>query len=328
MEFRTKIDLPEPGDGFSYTDRIMLLGSCFAENIGMRLEADKFQTDINPFGTLYNPASVASAVRRLLHPIPYRREDVFEHGEMFHSFAHHSRFSAETAAGCLERINGRLKSSARNFSRLSRLVVTFGTAGIYILKSSGKVVANCHKLPDWMFERRRLSVEEIVDDWQTLLLSVWEQVPRLKVLFTVSPIRHWKDGAHDNQLSKSTLLLAVDRLQRLFPGQVAYFPAYEIMMDELRDYRFYGEDMIHPSSLAVDYIWERFSDGMLSAFARAARSEWQPLKKAIAHKPFHPEGENYRLFLKQTLVKLVQFSAKYPTFDVAEEITQFRSGLK
>jgi hypothetical protein len=328
MELRTKIDKPEANIDFSYSAPILLLGSCFAESIGEKLRDDRFKTDINPFGVLYNPSSVASAVRRLLSPEPFREEHLFGHAGMYHSFSHHSRFSAATVQECLEGINGRLASSSDGFRRLSRLVVTFGTAYVYRLKASGEVAANCHKLPDRFFERSRLSVDEITDEWRSLLLSVWEQVPQLKVLFTVSPVRHWKDGAHGNQLSKSILLLAIDRLQAEFPGRTAYFPAYEIVMDELRDYRFYAEDMFHPSPLAVDYIWECFSGTLLSASAKAIQAEWQSLKRAIDHKPFHPESEGYRNFLAQTLLKLEQLKAKYPTFDLTEEIGQFRSGLK
>ena len=264
MILTTTIDIPKGPFGFGYEEPIMLMGSCFAENIGERLSDNQFKTDLNPFGTLYNPASVASALKRLLHPVPFTTTDLFQQDGVYHSFAHHSRFSSTSEADCLEQINNRLNDSATFLTKASRLIITFGTAYVYQLKSSGEVVTNCHKLPEKLFERSMLSVETITEEWQILLQQLWQHNPLLKVLFTVSPIRHWKDGAHGNQLSKATLLLAIDQLQQRFPKQIHYFPAYELMMDELRDYRFYADDMLHPSPLATDYIWERFKESLLT----------------------------------------------------------------
>ena len=207
-----------------------MMGSCFAENIGRKLEENKFSVDINPFGTLYNPASVAEGLRMLLRPEYFTPGDLFQHEGIYHSFTHHSRFSAPSEEECLGHINSRLSESSDFLRKATRLVITLGTAFVYRLKSDGRIVSNCHKLPEKMFDRQLLTVGEIVAEWKGLLLSLWEQNPELKILFTVSPIRHWKDGAHGNQLSKATLLLAIDALQKEFPEHTAYFPAYEIMM--------------------------------------------------------------------------------------------------
>ncbi|WP_195373140.1 MULTISPECIES: GSCFA domain-containing protein [Parabacteroides] len=327
MELYTYIHIPRAPFRFSCTERMLLLGSCFAENIGTRLAGNKFNVDINPFGTLYNPASIAAALRRLLHPERFTADDLLQHEGVYHSFSHHSRFSSTSETECLRNINDRLEASANEFRKTTYLVVTLGTAYVYRLKSSGEVVANCHKLPEKMFDRSMLTVGKIIAEWKELLLSLWEQNPDLKILFTVSPIRHWKDGAHGNQLSKATLLLSVDELQAAYPERIAYFPAYEIMMDELRDYRFYATDMLHPSELAIDYIWQRFTENFLSDETKGILKEWAEIQKAINHRPFQPESDAYKRFISQTLLKMERINEKFPSFDLTKEMEIIKSKL-
>ena len=327
MELYTCVHIPKAPFRFSCTERMLLLGSCFAENIGERLAGNKFNVDINPFGTLYNPASIAAALRMLLHPERFTARDLLQHEGVYHSFAHHSRFSSTSDTECLGNINGRLFASSGEFRSTAYLVVTLGTAYVYRLKSSGEVVANCHKLPEKMFDRSMLTVKEIVSEWKELLLSLWEQNPELKILFTVSPIRHWKDGAHGNQISKATLLLAVDELQTAYPERIAYFPAYEIMMDELRDYRFYATDMLHPSELAIDYIWQCFTGNFLSDETKGILKEWAEIQKAINHRPFQPESDAYKRFISQTLLKMERINEKFPSFDLTKEMEIIKSKL-
>ncbi|MDR1555679.1 MAG: GSCFA domain-containing protein [Tannerellaceae bacterium] len=325
MEFKTSVSIPEAGFRFSYHDSMMLMGSCFAETIGSKLSGHKFRVDVNPFGTLYNPVSIALSLRKLMHPEPFTASDLFEYEGLYHSFAHHSRFSSPSAAEALGRMNEQLALSAGHQRKATRLILTFGTAYVYRLKSNGQPVSNCHKLPEKMFEREMLSVDALAEEWRELLLSLWEENPALRVLFTLSPIRHWKDGAHANQLSKARLLLAIHELQSLFPERVAYFPAYEIMMDELRDYRFYADDMLHPSSLAIDYIWERFCRHCLTSESQSLLNEWAHIRKAIRHQAFHPGSESHRQFILQTLLKAERLSEKFPFFDLSEEIKLLRS---
>ena len=327
MELYTYIHIPKPLFRLSCTEQMLLLGSCFAENVGARLAGNKFKVDINPFGTLYNPASIAAALRMLLHPERFTSEDLLKQDGVFHSFVHHSRFSSTSETECLENINDRLFASARKLHKTASLVVTLGTAYVYQLKSSGKIVANCHKLPEKMFDRSMLTVTEIVSEWNNLLLSLWEQNPELKILFTISPVRHWKDGAHGNQLSKATLLLAVDELQATYPERITYFPAYEIMMDELRDYRFYATDMLHPSELAIDYIWQRFTENYLSDETKGILKEWTEIQKAINHRPFQPESDAYKRFISQTLLKMERINEKFPSFDLTKEMEIIKSKL-
>ena len=223
MEFYTHITIPKTPFTFSYTVQTVLLGSCFAENIGKKLEGNKFKTDLNPFGTLYNPSSIAEAIRMLLQPEQFTGDDLFQHEGIYHSFSHHSRFSSPSETECLANINRRLFSSADTILKAQRMILTFGTAWVYKLKSSGKVVSNCHRLPEKMFDRQLLTVGEIVAEWKSLLLSLWKQNPELKILFTVSPIRHWKDGAHGNQLSKATPA-SHRRSAKGIPGTHRLFP--------------------------------------------------------------------------------------------------------
>ncbi|MDR1369655.1 MAG: GSCFA domain-containing protein [Dysgonamonadaceae bacterium] len=306
MDFRTKITIPAFDFSIDHSDKIMMMGSCFAENIATSLLNSGFQTDSNPFGTVYNPQSLASGIRELLSGKKYADSDLFFHRGLFHSFSHHSRFSDISEESCLKNINTSLETSAGFLKNATIFIITFGTACVYTLESTGKTVNNCHKLPDNRFIRKRLSVADIVTDWELLLKDIKAYNPDLKLLFTVSPIRHWKDGAHENQLSKSTLLLAIDELVRQ-NNFCCYFPSYEILMDELRDYRFYAEDMLHPSPVAIDYLYERFSEAFFSTLTRSKIHEWENIQKALNHKPFNPDSEEYKEFTQKTEQKIKDF---------------------
>ena len=327
MNFRTQVEMPVKGGEIFHSDRIMLWGSCFTENIGNLLKENKFQCDVNPFGTLYNPLSIAKALHQVMEGKQYQSSDLFEAGGLWHSWMHHSVFSVSDKEACLDGINARMNESNSFLKECNWLIITWGTAYVYALKENGEVVGNCHKQPDKIFERRRLSVNEIVCEW-TLLLEKLKQVnPDLKVVLTVSPIRHAKDGMHGNQLSKSTLLLAVDELCKTCP-ECIYFPSYEIMMDELRDYRFYADDMMHPSKLAVEYIWECFGNAYFGDTTKGIMKEWQDISKGLSHKPFNPDSEAYRNFLSQIVLKINRLKEKLPYFDVQKELEQCRNRLK
>lgn len=299
-----------------------MLGSCFAENMGERLQNAKFSVDLNPFGILYNPLSIQQAIYRLLNPEPFFEKDLFLNEGRWHSFMHHSHFSSRSADKCLQTINTRLQQSAEQLLRADYLFVTFGTAWVYELCASGQVVANCHKLPPKNFNRRRLSVAEIVDTYIPLINSLLAKNPQLKFVFTVSPIRHWKDGAHENNVSKSVLLLAIDELQKQLDS-VSYFPAYELVMDDLRDYRFYTEDMLHPNKTAIDYIWSQFSNTYFSIDTKKTVLKMEKLTKAMQHKPFNKEGEEYRQFCEALLKKIGQYESAFPDINFEIEKKYF-----
>ncbi len=317
MEFRTKVELPKGEAEIRHQDKIMLFGSCFAENIGRRLTENKFQCDVNPFGILYNPYSIIGALAEIMAGKVYTKEDLFEADGMWHSWMHHSAFSAPTAEECLANINARLKKAHEWLKQADWLLITWGTAYYYKLKETGEVVANCHKQPDRLFNRYAASVDDLDNDFGFVLDQLGEFNPNLKVIFTISPIRHAKDGMHDNQLSKATLLLALDEMLDV---SWHYFPAYEIVLDELRDYRFYADDMLHPSALAVDYLWECFTECYFPAETKRIIKEWNEIKRGLEHRPFDASSEAYRNFLTQIVLKIERMKEKLPYLDVQNEL--------
>ena len=289
MELQTKVDIPRPDFVIDYSTRMMMLGSCFTENIGEKFRYFKFDVDVNPCGIVYNPLSAANTLRLLLDGKTFTPEDLILVNGKWASLYHHGDFSSPDQAECLSRINDRLERARRQLAAADALIITWGTAWVYDHLRSGVTVANCHKLPPQEFKRRRLDIDEIVEEYSRLLVRIREAVPSIRVIFTVSPIRHLKDGAHGNLISKATLLLAEEEICGMFPGQCEYFPAYEIMMDELRDYRFYAEDMVHPSAQAVNYIWERFCDFALSDSERPVLAE----KEREFRRSQHVEGRRW-----------------------------------
>lgn len=293
--FQTKVEIPTTSLTINYTTAILTLGSCFAENIGRKLQEVYFDTEVNPFGVLYNPVSIINSLELLLENKEFTRKDIFESRSLWHSFSHSSLFSAVSAEDCLNKINSGMSAAGSFLGRADVLMITFGTAWVFEEKKSGRVVSNCHKLPAADFYRRRLSVEEIVDGYTNLINKLLLKRPELKLIFSVSPIRHWKDGAHENNLSKSTLLLAIDRLKKRFE-QVRYFPAYEIQLDELRDYRFYASDMLHPSDVAVDYIWQRFSQTYFNPITQRVKKDVELLVSDLSHRPLQPDSEEFKKF--------------------------------
>ena len=327
MNFRTQVELPERETEIRHSERIMLFGSCFAENIGNLLKENKFRCDVNPFGVLYNPLSIANALNQILEGKEYEEEDLFFSGGLWHSWMHHSDFSAPSQEEALALVNSRLAKAKENLAKADWLVMTWGTAYVYIHQEMQKVVGNCHKQPDKTFRRLMLNAVAFVEECRGVLKKCREVNPNLKVLFTVSPIRHAKDGMHGNQLSKATLLLAIDEICRTCPD-CFYFPSYEIIMDELRDYRFYADDMIHLSSKSVEYIWECFSRCYFSKETQAVMKEWMEIKKAIDHKPFRPDSDAYRAFLSQIVLKIMQMKEKFPYLEVQKEIELCESRLK
>ena len=325
MQFQTEVQIPLSRVSIRHSHHLTLMGSCFAESMGQRLVDNKFQCDVNPFGILYNPQSIAQGLTRLMDETMYQEAEVREfEGIGWCCWEHHSRFSAMSAEEALAQMNSRLLSSSEWLRNADFLIITFGSAWVYLLKETGRVVANCHKQPERLFSRVLLKVPEIVSLWEPLLLRLHEQNPSLHVLFTVSPVRHLRDGAHANQISKATLLLAVNELEKRMGNRVPlmYFPAYEIMMDELRDYRFYADDMAHPSTVAEQYIWERFEKAFFDAETRNVIEEWTEIRRALNHRPFHPESEEYKRFIRQTLLKIEAIKEKMPYFDTQKELSQ------
>lgn len=324
MDFRTPVEWHGESEEIKYSDHVLLMGSCFAENVGGLLLENKFSCDVNPFGILYNPLSIAKALRQMLDGKVYTMDDLFDSGGQWHSWMHHSSFSSTDADECLNRVNSRLEKAASALPRTSWLIMTWGTAFVY--EKDSEVVGNCHKQPDRLFTRRLLDVDTIYGEWNDALREAKQRFPGLKVMLSVSPIRHLKDGLHGNQISKSVLLLAIDRLCRELDF-CHYFPSYEIVMDELRDYRFYAEDMLHPSPLAVKYIWECFCSTYMSKDTQRVMKEWADIQKGLAHRPFNPDSDAYRRFLSQIVLKIEELKEKFPYFEVQKELEQCRTLL-
>lgn len=322
-KFQTIVEIPKFNWETGYSKKNIFMGSCFTENVGNKMAALKYNVDINPFGILYNPISVANGIRILLHEKEFTNSNLIEYDGLWHSFFHHGKFSFSDKNRTLETINSRIKTSAEYFKNADFLFVTFGTAWIYKYKTTGETVSNCHKIPAKQFKRVRLSVNEIVDEYQQLLAEIRKLNPALKIIFTVSPIRHWKDGAIENQRSKATLLLAIDEIIKASKVNCAYFPSYEIVMDELRDYRFYTEDMIHISDVAIKHIWEKFESALISEESRKISKEVVKITAAANHRPFNKFTKEHLSFLQKQLLKLEQLEQKYPFVNLEAEKQKF-----
>lgn len=268
MEFRTIVNIPRPTFELEPCERILFVGSCFADNIGKRFEEEKFRAMVNPFGVMYNPVSVLHTVRKVAN----------------HTF--------DTA------------------------VFTLGTNHVYVERATGEIVDNCQKRPQREFEERELTVEECADALREAITLLRQANPKVNIIITVSPIRYAKYGYHGSQLSKAVLLLAADKVIKEEGERVYYFPAYEIINDELRDYRFYKADMLHPNEQAVEYIWEQLVATCFSAEAKQFLEEWRPIKEALAHRPFHPEAAAYQDFIKKTKEKAKMLELKYPNIEL------------
>lgn len=303
MDLQTVVKLDKPEFQIDYTTGLMMLGSCFVENIGAKLDYFKFNTDINPCGIVYNPMSVAETLQLLMNNKRLIEEDLLQNNNLWVSLRHHGRFSAPDIETCLQNINSRLERAVAHLKKTDVLIITWGTAWAYRHCATGLIVSNCHKFPASAFERFRLDVDGIVEEYTVIFRRLLEIRPSLKILLTVSPIRHWKDGAHANQLSKAVLLLATDRLLKQF-SQVSYFPSYEIVMDELRDYRYYAEDMLHISPQGVNYIWEKFRDIYLNKDTRERMGRIDKLNKILLHRPSDPYDENYLQLRRATEIEL------------------------
>lgn len=294
MKWNTHVDTGNPPFNINYGDKILFLGSCFAQEIGSIMQNMGFECLVNPFGVLYNPASVAGSLERLASGTPFCNSDIIKNGDIFKSIYHSSDYADMSEEGLLRQINTSLEQSSAFFRQSDVIAITLGTTWLYRLQSDGRIVANCHKLPANAFTREFLSAEESL----SLLEPVIQRNMDKRWVISVSPVRHFKDGAHENQLSKARLLLAADELSRRY-SNVCYFPSYEIVMDELRDYRFYAADMIHLSREATDYIWERFSEFILDEKSKELLKDYKRLFEMKSHRPLFPESKSYKEFEKR-----------------------------
>ncbi len=324
MKFRTEISPEKSGLRIGYHTPLFFTGSCFSEEIGSYLERGKFDILINPFGVLYNPASVADSLGRLIEGRKFTKKDLFEYRERFLSFSHDTSFSGESPEDVLQSINPRLDFAVSKLKNASFLFVTFGTARVYRLKSSGKIVSNCHKIPAQEFIRDILSVDEITSLWKDLIEKLREFNSKINIVFTLSPVRHWKDGAHGNQISKSILLLAIDSLMSQ-DNRLNYFPSYELMIDDLRDYRFYKDDLLHPSQLGVKYIWDYFAATYIEEDVMKLYRDIEKVMTGVEHRFTGNNRHEKEAFKKNMLNRISHINQIYPGIKLDSEQEYFRN---
>jgi hypothetical protein len=313
ITFRTEVALPNIGKQLSYRRNALMTGSCFTENIGNYLQNHCVPVLTNPCGILYNPASMADCLNFLVSEKQLTASDLFQANGLWNNFYFHSRFSDPVKETALTRMNNSLAQASVQLRSASHLILTFGTSWIYRDKESGIVAGNCHKLPANRFVRERLSVEEMAGRWTTLINQLFVLNPNLNIVLTVSPIRHLKDGSFENQVSKSGLFLVVDNLISVFgSGKILYFPSYELVMDELRDYRFYATDMVHLSETAISFIQEKFNEVFLDNESKEIILRIGKIVKALSHRPFQKDSRLYQDHISRQMNEILSIEKAYP----------------
>ena len=302
MKFRTEISLQPLAEGIDHSAKIFALGSCFAERVSERLKRAKFSVTTNPFGVLFNPLSIASAIERLADTRAFAVCDIREGKEGFFSFDAHSSLDGKTHTEIFANLNQAVAQGSKALHDADWVILTFGTAWVY--ERDGRVVANCHKQPAKEFERRRLSVKEIVERYKTLFEGILRDK---RVILTVSPVRHLGDGLQENSVSKAILRLAVEELVAKYEN-AHYFPSYEILIDDLRDYRYYADDLAHPSKMAIDYVWQQFCGAIICESTRLRLPLIEQIVTASEHRPLNPESDAHRAFCRKMLSKMEEMS--------------------
>ena len=287
------------------------MGSCFAVNISEKLDFFKFQNSCNPFGILFHPLAIEKIISKAINLELFNQEDIFFHNERWHCFDVHSDLSNANKEEFLQSLNQLVKVTNKQITEASHIIITYGTAWIYRNKQSEKVVANCHKVPQNQFDKEILSVATIEKSIQNTIDLIEKVNPSCAIIFTVSPVRHIKDGFVENQRSKANLISALHSTFDIRHSTKRYFPSYEIMMDELRDYRFYAEDMLHPSKAAIDYIWERFCETTISEKAIPTMEAVEIIQKGMLHRPFNPNSESHLNFLSQLEIKISKLKSEF-----------------
>ncbi len=299
MNFSTIVPLKEERNQINYDSNIFLIGSCFSEHIGDKFQYYKFNTEQNPFGIIFHPKAIEKLLLKAINNDAYTEKDIFQLNEKWYSFDAHSKISSLSGKELIKKLNNAVLLAKKQINTASHIIITLGTAWVYRYIETDAIVANCHKVPQKNFLKELLSVEELIESLEAIIVLIESVNPKVKILFTVSPVRHLKDGFIENQRSKSHLITAVHEVVLKNDTLSSYFPSYEIMTDELRDYRFYKEDMIHPSALAVNYIWERFQYSWIEKESNTLMLEVDTIQKGMAHIPFNPTSKKHLAFLKK-----------------------------
>lgn len=322
MELRTTFSIEPSPQKITYTDPVMFIGSCFAASIGNQLERGRMPVMINPAGTVYNPVSVCNTLNTITSKKKYDPADLFKYEDTWISFDHYTNFSSSGTEEILDKINTKSAEALKFLTGARFIFITFGTARVFRWSESGKIVSNCHNIPSARFTHELLSPDYIASLWIDQLDKLKSLFPDLKVVFTISPVRHWKDGAHGNQVSKSVLFVAVEKLLE-HPSKPAYFPAYELVMDDLRDYRFYKDDMLHVSDMAVDYIWEAFGSCYFDKTTAGLWNEVAKISKAVSHRLQTDDKNQIIKFAENILSRINLITRKNPFVNLEKEKEYF-----
>ena len=311
MNFTTKIPITQNANPIDYNSKIVSFGSCFAENMGDKLLYYKFQTQVNPFGIIFNPFSIEKLIERVVLQRYFTKDDIFFFNERCHCYEVHSELSDADAEVVLSKLNRILSDTQKQLQQATHIIITYGTSWVYRHIETNAIVANCHKVPQKQFTKELLSIDSIQKAIQNTVSLIATLNPKCNFIFTVSPVRHLKDGFVENQVSKAHLIAAIYATTNTKQQTLNYFPSYEIMMDELRDYRFYADDMMHPSPMAIDYIWERFAATQIDASAITTMELVQTIQKGLAHRPFNPNSESHQKFEANLKEKIATLEAQY-----------------
>lgn len=323
MNHRTTFKIESSPRKIGYATPVMFAGSCFASEIGEKMAEGKMKVLINPSGTVYNPVSINNTIRLVINNKPFTADDLYFSRGRYISFLHYTDFTSENRDFTLEKINSITEKAHLFLKNASFLFITFGTSRIYRFTQTGEVVSNCHKLPAALFTQELLNVDFIVSQWIELLDFLQKFNKNLKVIFTISPVRHWKDGAHGNQLSKSILFLATEQLLN-HPVVEGYFPAYELLMDDLRDYRYYADDMLHPSATAIEYIWNSFTESYFDPTDAVRWKEVFNIRKSLGHSLSESSPSARKEFASTMLSRISKFCLINPDIDLTDESSYFR----
>jgi hypothetical protein len=322
MQLNYQLSLKPSSVKIKHQSQIVLMGSCFSENIGEMLSESKFSTYINPHGITFNPLSIAESLKDILSIKKYSKEDVFESDEAWFSWKHHSKIWGDEKDTFLEKLNQINQDSLEALREADYLIITLGTSFYYELKDLGLLVNNCHKQPSYLFNKKMAEPNTIIKKFRESFDLLKSTNPKIKIIFTISPVRHLKEGAFENNISKAQLFSAVGELLKIYPDSV-YFPAYEIVMDELRDYRFYEKDLVHPNELAIDIIWERFSDTFFNEETKGIIKKISTVKRSIDHKLFRPKSSKSINFIKSSKKVIEELEKTYPFLKFEEEKNYF-----
>ena len=325
MQFRTEINIMQAARRIEHEEPILTIGSCFAENMGEKLKKHRFSILLNPFGVLYNPASIYNSLQ-LLGQDTFSRDELSFHAGEWHSFYHHSDFSHHEKWVCLDKINSRLETAKSFLEKARFIIITLGTSYVFQNRENGSIVSNCHKIPAEQFKRIFLTQEDSEKYLEKTAAFIRETAPDIHMILTVSPIRHIKDGLALNQKSKAALLLAVHNFTASNEN-CSYFPSYEIMLDDLRDYRFYESNLTHPNDTAKEYIWQKFAEYYFSDDCRKTLKDLEPLIKARSHRPRNEQGPAYQDFVKKQLKSIEKLTIQYPHISFDDDEDYFTAKL-